>query len=386
MSLKLFDLVEQEQYTAMLNCHFVIASPHPTLPLMILNYTHDTQRERVWNDVTNLCRGLVIAENGDIIARPFSKFHNINTEWMPETMLENLPKTLPSITKKMDGSLGVFWQYKEAPLNGMHYGISTRGSFTSEQAIWATNLGRTRSFYKWQWPEGYTPVFEIIYNENRIVVEYPFEDIVLLALIKNETGEELGRPLLEYYARKNSVKLVEEPVTAGLHETEELVAATQRHQPTNEEGYVLSWYKIGKPPLKVKVKFEDYVKLHRIVTGMNPKTVWEMLSNDQEAEVRKLLEDNTYPDQFRLWLRNWYQQLMGDFNDLRDKADEQHNHMIYAGLGSRPTRKDYALYINDCEPNLQPLLFGLLDEKNIDPMIWKQLKPRGNSKAFRSEE
>lgn len=374
MSVRLTDLISGGLFIEMCGQGYVSGTKHPTLPLTIYNYTHKCQHDRMWNPVTNLCRGLIVGPDDAIVSRSFSKFHNINCEYMPETMLENLPKTLPSITKKMDGSLGVYWKYAGQD------GISTRGSFTSDQSKWAShrmvNIISQLNTDWWQWPEGYTPVFEIIYNENRIVVEYPFEDIVLLALINNETGEELSRDWLYVAAMKNNVTLVEQCYS-------ELEVCLANNLP-NEEGYVLTWPVQGKPPLKVKVKFEDYVKLHRTVTGMNPKTVWEMLSNGQDAEVKELLEDDAYPDQFRLWLRNWYMQLMGDFNDSKETSyDRYENIMDYSG---ESTRKDYALKIQKLDPQLQPLVFGLLDGKDIEPMIWKQLKPRGDSKAFRSEE
>ena len=50
---------------------------HPTLPLTIWNYTPKVQYENTWDEITLQCRGLVTDDNGNVVARPFKKFFNI---------------------------------------------------------------------------------------------------------------------------------------------------------------------------------------------------------------------------------------------------------------------------------------------------------------------
>lgn len=51
---------------------------HPTLPLTIWNYTEKVQYEKLWDEVTLACRGLVtMDETGEVVARPFKKFFNM---------------------------------------------------------------------------------------------------------------------------------------------------------------------------------------------------------------------------------------------------------------------------------------------------------------------
>ncbi|NBU99435.1 MAG: hypothetical protein EBS19_14710 [Spirochaetia bacterium] len=51
---------------------------HPTLPLTIWNYSEKVQYENLWDEITLMCRGLVTDNDGNIIARPFKKFFNID--------------------------------------------------------------------------------------------------------------------------------------------------------------------------------------------------------------------------------------------------------------------------------------------------------------------
>src|SRR5271169_5724921 len=131
-----FGLLEKHVEDGLVN-----VQTHPTLPLRILNYTPKAAFEGKWGDgVLDYCRGLIYNNAGEIVARPFKKFHNLNTQSMPETMAENLPPYLPEITLKMDGSLGIWY-----PDGTSHGAIATRGSFTSDQAIWATDWWKEKS-------------------------------------------------------------------------------------------------------------------------------------------------------------------------------------------------------------------------------------------------
>ena len=239
---------------------------HPEFPLAILNYTQKAQfTPELWNETTDKCRGLIYdTSNQEIVARPFVKFWNYQDQRHPETMPENLPTGLPSITRKMDGSLGILYRH-----DGKSY-IATRGSFMSEQAKWATDwLNRYTPAVMWL--DGYTPLFEIVYPENQIVVKYDFSGLVLLAAVNNETGEELGREDLKELARVNMVRIVDE-----FYKPLDLCVTDDA---PNEEGYVASWSRPGTWPLRVKIKMETYCRLHRLLTQTNPVTIWEMLKD-----------------------------------------------------------------------------------------------------------
>ena len=157
----------------------LIKQTHPTLPLTIWNYSRTCQYDRLWDDVTMACRGLVTDDAGKIIAKPFPKFFNYE-----EHTAEEIPNELFDVYEKMDGSLGICFYYN----NEWH--MATRGSFTSEQAIKGKELLGKYNFEKLH--TDYTYLFEIIYKENRIVCNYDFEDVVLLGVINTKTGIEVN--------------------------------------------------------------------------------------------------------------------------------------------------------------------------------------------------
>jgi len=108
---------------------------HPEDPdIRIFNYTQTVQFSKAWDDVTRQCRGLILnVKTGEVLARPFPKFFNygehIQNAW-------TIPDEVPIISEKLDGSLGILYS-----LNGKSW-IATRGSFMSDQAIWATEWWR----------------------------------------------------------------------------------------------------------------------------------------------------------------------------------------------------------------------------------------------------
>src|SRR6202795_4064115 len=287
MKLLLKDILNFDLFKRMLDEGYLRSQVHPLYPeLAIFNYTEAAQFDRLWNDATNVCRGLIVrldgstlTEDAEVVARPFNKFHNLNTEYLPETMEANLPNEAPLVTTKLDGSMGIVYLY------GDQYWVATRGSFDSDQARWATAWYRQHAaMFPQGWPADVTPVCEIIYPENRIVVDYDFAGLVLLSIMDNETGRELARADADVWAKVNGLQIVEK--------FDKSLAECAAENTSNEEGYVLT-YSNG---VKVKVKFAEYVRLHRILTGLNPKTVWEMLSQNQSEAIDKLLADPKMPD------------------------------------------------------------------------------------------
>ena len=154
---------------------YIVSRPNKEETLLILNYTNKCQFDRLWDEITMICRGLIVDNDWNIIARPFTKFFNLGE------LTEALPYKKFNVYEKLDGSLGILYWINNIPF------IATRGSFESEQAIKGTEM-----LFKYQLDildKNYTYLFEIIYPDNKIVVDYGTEEkLVLLAKIHTETG------------------------------------------------------------------------------------------------------------------------------------------------------------------------------------------------------
>jgi hypothetical protein len=101
----------------------VVKNDHPTLPLSIYNYTRKTQYEKLWDNITKSCRGLILDNQGNVIAKSFDKFFNLE-----ELSPTEIPNEEFEVYEKLDGSLLVVFWYEGKWI------VASRGSFTSDQA------------------------------------------------------------------------------------------------------------------------------------------------------------------------------------------------------------------------------------------------------------
>ena len=374
--MKLYDLLDKEKLDHHIREGFVSVTEHPSQPLLILNYTPRAAFANAWGDGTlDYCRGLIVNQHSEeIVARPFKKFHNLNTQSMPETMAENLPPYLPEITKKMDGSLGIW--YPDGSSSGA---IATRGSFTSPQALWATRwwkeVGagekRMRTIYG-PWAGYWTPLFEIIYPENRIVVDYGgWSGLVCIGGVFIHSGKDVSR--------QSVVEIFGDMVVDRVHIShKDMLPALAGYNVPNEEGYVAS-YDQGR--VRVKIKFEDYKRLHRIITGVNPRSLWELISKGEGLDTTGL------PANFVRWADQWTDYLVGEYNRILTEAVELHGDRPFREEGEteRYYRAKYARFVMAKTKDrnyLKPILFDMFDGYEGSKVLWKMLEPAGNDMRF----
>jgi RNA ligase len=132
----------------------------------------------------------------------------------------------------------------------------------------------------------YTYIFEIIYPENRIVLDYgDREDIILLGKIHTETGKDVSSENMEQDLF---------PTRRVFKNASSNLADLKLVNETNIEGFVVHW---PKSNVRVKVKMEEYKRLHKIMTGLSEKGIWEMLRENQDLSLYL----KNVPDEFFNW-------------------------------------------------------------------------------------
>jgi RNA ligase len=264
---KIYDLLDMEMLVhAMIPGGYVKAQHHPLWPdLAILNYTDTCAFERAWNNITTTCRGLIYnVATGEVLARPFPKFFNYGEPGAPEIPLD----AGVDVTDKLDGSLGILY-----PTPDGEWAVATRGSFDSEQARHATAVWRRQ--YAELCAEqgmphrGVTMLFEIVYPGNRIVCDYgPTDDLFLLGAVDIEYGHSFGPNESEAFGNWMGPRTQEFTFPTFA----DAVAAPPR---AGAEGLVV---RLWHSEHRVKLKQEDYVALHRIITGCTKRRLWEHLA------------------------------------------------------------------------------------------------------------
>ncbi|BAL92432.1 putative RNA ligase [Actinoplanes missouriensis 431] len=339
------DVLDPVELAAAVGNGLVRAQRHPTLPFTIYNYTEACQYSAAWSPVTLACRGLIVDADGRIAARPLPKFFNHSESQAPAMR----PDAAVLVTDKADGSLGVIYH------DGAGWAVATRGSFASDQARHATELLRTR-YASFTPPPGTTVLVEIIYPANRIVVDYRgLDDLVLLGAVDIATGRTSGPAAVPDWPGP----VVE---TFGYATLTEALAAPPRD---GREGLVVHFTETDQ---RVKIKYADYVRLHRLVTGLTPRTVWEILAagGDLDALTAPL------PDEFHTWVRGVAAELTATV-EARAEAVEAAFAEIVAALPEGWGRKEFATAALRSEYRGE--LFLRLDGKDYRPGLWQRARP-----------
>ncbi|MEU7317462.1 RNA ligase [Streptomyces sp. NPDC007083] len=335
--------------------------------LRILNYSDRAVcTTSAWdNPAVRACRGLIVDPDDQLVARPWVKFFNHNQS---ETVKYGGPLDLVApveVTDKLDGSLGIVFRDAAGELR-----VATRGSFESEQALHATKVLRTR------YPEtdlltDVTPLVEILFPANRIVVDYDTtDDLVLLGGVEIATGRYLGpddtAQICNWTGPKTEV--------FGYATLADALAAEPR---PGMEGLCVRFLDEDRI---TKIKQSDYIALHRIVTGLSEKSVWEHAMTGKSLDA--LLEP--LPDELHAWTRDIWSGLWNEVDRIHIEAQRLHIKTL-DGLAPDWSRKDYAMAAQSAmapdTAHLRPYLFMLLDGRDPRPAVLKSLKPRGDQRA-----
>lgn len=263
----------------------VTAVRHPTLPLTLYNYTEKCQYERRWNSINLQCRGLVLDDQGNVVARPLAKFFNYEELGSPSVD----PNEIVSITEKEDGSCIIaFWYDGD-------WHCCTRGSFTSPQAELAKELLDTSVFETHGVYRVVTYIFELVGPSNRIVTrKYDKDRLVLLTAIITCAGVEITRSALQQAL--GSIYSFPQTYT-----WDGLIERVRESSDPNFEGVVV----LLKNGTRFKVKSNTYKHLHRVLTGEFTKSRIFNLWKDQ---FLGRLDITGIPDEF--------------FQEIQAKLDE----------------------------------------------------------------
>lgn len=327
--------------------------------LLIFNYTNKAQYEGRWNFFERVSRGLIIdKDTGEIVARPFDKFFNWQEGGRASTA------QIHSITEKIDGSLGILYR-----LNGS-YRIATRGSFHSDQAEWATWFLHKHHDLSGL-PNEYTLLFEIVYPENRVVIDYHGRaNLTLLAVRDRFTGE--------YIVFSNVKNIIAPqygfptPLTYGFKDVDDLNARLPA-LPVNQEGYVVE-FRDGQ---RFKFKGEEYKKLHKLISTLSFKNTLAAVQAGTVETIRAQIPP-LYEGQFISWLRE-IETTVAETSKIVVEA--------FAECPKEGGRREFALWALREYPDYAPYLFAVLDRRDLVALIYKKaFANRHNDLAVEHDE
>lgn len=335
----------------------VVKNDHPTLPLSIYNYSRTTQYEGKWDNITKSCRGLILDREGNVVAKSFDKFFNLE-----EHNPEEIPNEEFEVYEKLDGSLGILFWYQGKWI------LASKGSFISDQAIKGKNILNSKYNVE-PIPKGYTTLVEIIYPENRIVCSYGNDEVlVVLSMVSNASGKELDYDSLLKINEETGLPVIKK--YDGIQDYKTLKTLISK----DREGYVVRF----RNGFRIKIKGDEYVRLHRILTGFSNVDIWEYLKD--KKDLNELLDK--VPDEFDAWVRNTVNELNSQFEGI--EKEYQWIFKVTKRVEGIEDRKIFAEYaVRYKNPSI---LFSMLDNKNYDEIIWKLIRPQYSKPFWQKED
>lgn len=386
----LAQLIPPAELSAAIEAGHVTRRQHPNLPLSIYTYTRAAQYSRAWTTATIRCRGLIVDDTtSEIVAWPFPKFFNVGEHDHGNDYAPPLPDEPFEVYDKVDGSLGIVFHYAG------RWHVASKGSFTSEQAMWAQAWISTSDTSRLR-PD-ITYLCEIVYPENRIVVDYgDRQDLVLLGAY-NSKGEE-GRLSWVEPDWKPIGSVVRTWPTLPLPELIKLAEANTRPDgsPTSgisTEGYVIR-YTSG---LRAKAKLSEYVRLHKVLTGINERDIWRMLGLQRHADqppklVAKALGCavgeveaarvgdsspldallDAVPDEFDQWVKSVAARLEFQARQLQARNVDEYAKVAHLA-DDRGAFARAAQSIDN--PAVRACMFLMLDSRPTGLHLWRAIRP-----------
>ncbi len=233
-------------------------------------------------------------------------FHKFFNYWEWNTISEIKWKEICSIQDKVDGSLVMFWK-----LPCWKIIAKSKTSITSYVADFANNFiasdKKLYDFVEKSLEKNEFPIFEYIWPENRIVVSYEKDELVLLWIRKINW---------EYFSAEQFEKIHNENIShikiSKIHKniTFEEVLEKQK-QDENYEGFIVNftdWYKL-------KIKLQSYVIKHKAKDDIwNIKNLIEICLNEETDDLKTLFI--------------WDKIALKLITDIEKKVFEYHNHII----------------------------------------------------------
>jgi RNA ligase len=307
------------------------------------------------------CRGLIFdTETGQLLSRPYHKFFNVGER--DETDISKINLYEPHVVlEKLDGSMIRPIPTKEG------FRLATKAGITDvamNAEVFIADKPEYAFFINMCISQNTTPIFEWVSRKNRIVVDYPEDNLILTAIRWNGDGSYVPYHEMVEYQTKFNIPVVK--AIAG-DETNLQKVVDHIRKWDDGEGVVIR-FDSGH---MCKIKCDDYVLRHKSKEQINQeKNVLQIILEDAVDDVLPLL---TQEDANRL--KAFQTAFWASVEDLASEMADLYN----GGNQMYPDRKDFATKFVQkmVSPSYAPIMYAMKSGKGsrttIVDMICKSL-------------
>lgn len=315
--------------------------------------TYAVQSKNIWNyNNSREARGITFnMKTGQIICRPFHKFFNVDENKYSQR--NNIDWDNIVIMKKLDGSLvtpvlinnKVFWKSKSS----FYSDVARKTQKLYENSD--VNFKLTIENYL---KNGKTPIFEYISPDNRIVVEYQEETLVLLNVRDIQTGKYTGESETISHIEKSILNI------------DELINYVRNLK--DIEGFVVF---DGNDFYKIKTNW--YIERHHIISGISYRTILEYILNDSIDDYVSTINQLGYKKLSKEILKMW-DKVVNYYYNLESEIMN-----IYESNSGKEI-KDFAIYVHENYSKYSAVLFDIYKKKDYNSNIKKLVYNHFNEK------
>jgi len=314
---------------------------------------HNTQYD-LHAAIRRECRGILFHKDGKIMARRLHKFFNVNER--DETQMHCIDLNRSHvILEKLDGSMitpvvtdaGIRW--------GTKMGITDVGMGAE---LFVAQHNNYEQLARDCITRGMTPIFEWCSRKQRIVIDYPEDRLVLLAIRHNVTGEYVGYADLLEWGRSYNIDVVRayDGTAANM---ERLLSETRDVE--GMEGWIIR-FEDGEMH---KIKGEWYCRIHKTKDNLNlEKNLIKLIVTDKLDDSKAFMLDDD---------RRRVEQFENDFWEGIAKSvegyDRYYNTVVASGLDRKRYAQEWMPTIKKNDPVAPMIVFGKFDGKDTRAML-----------------
>jgi RNA ligase len=330
---------------------------------LTINYAvaFDTTFEWDHNDpvgsvVRRECRGISFDKNGGIISRPYNKFFNVGEK--EDTQLNKVNLYEPHIVlEKLDGSM-----IRPIP-TPEGFRLATKAGVTDvamNAEVFIADKPQYSSFISAMFDGGMTPLFEWISRKNRVVVDYPEDNLILTGIRNTTKGVYLLYENMMELAEHWNIPIVKAVNGLAVQNIELFVKQVREWE--SDEGVVIR-FNSGH---MVKIKADDYVLRHKSKDSISQeKNVLECVLGDAVDDLVPLLAPNDVER-----LQRFQKAFLAGLEDVCTDI-----HDLYKQIDKGQDQKEFAtLAVPSVLPQYQPFMYKLRKGVPVRELVIEQIR------------
>lgn len=332
-----------------------------TFPQVVVDGVYDLHAA-----IRRECRGMLFYKDGSLMSRRLHKFFNVNER--DETQETQIDWSAPHvILEKLDGSMitpvftaaGIRW--------GTKMGI-TDVSMGAELFV-ANHVNYERAAKAMQDLDK-TMVFEWCSRKQRIVIDYPTDRLVLIAIRNNVDGSYDSYETMQAVAAEYDLDIVRayEGTAANMAM---LIAETRETE--GMEGWIIR-FDNGQ---MLKVKGDWYCRIHKTKDNITmEKNVIDLIVNEKLDDTKSFMleEDRHRVEQFEA-------EFWSGFNQSVHSYERYFNTVVASGLDRKRYALEWKPTIEKNDPVAPQIVFGCFQGRKVSDMLLDIIRKNCNTQT-----